>query len=107
MKSIFRKPAVVFLTAFLVLSAIFFLIPVNVFDAEYIYNVNGITAVRQSQVSLSYFIGISESPQPVQYLVSVRLLPMGYFMVFLFLVALPLLIAYRVKLANQNDNDRA
>ncbi len=101
MSTVFRKPVVVFFLTVLILSTIFFLIPVEVFDGEYIYNVNGIKAVREAKLSLSYFIGIG-SPKETMYLVSYRLVPMGYFMVFLFLFALPLLIAYRVHLANQN-----
>ena len=52
-------------------------------------------------MSLSYFIGIGASPEDLKDVVGFRLLPMGYFLVFLMLFALPILIAYRVHVSNQ------
>lgn len=103
MRSFFRKPVVVFFLAAFVLSAIFFLIPINVFDGEYTFNVNGVTFTHKAKMSLSYFVGIGASAEETKDVVSFKLVPMGYFMVFLFLGALPGLIAYRVHIANQQE----
>jgi hypothetical protein len=101
MGSYLRKPVVVFFIAMIGLSAVFFLVPINLFDAEYTFNVNGISTVAEAKMSLSYFIGIGASPEDLKDVVGFRLLPMGYFLVFLMLFALPVLIAYRVHVGNQ------
>ena len=101
MGSYLRKPVVVFFIAMIGLSAVFFLIPINLFDAEYTFNVNGFEFSKDVKMSLSYFIGIGASPEDLKDVVGFRLLPMGYFLVFLMLFALPVLIAYRVHVGNQ------
>lgn len=100
MNSFFSKPIVVYFLATIMLSAVFFLIPINIFDGVYTFKVNGITFAAEAKMSLSYFIGIGAVPSDLQDVVSFKLLPMGYLLVFLFLVALPILIAYRVHIAN-------
>ena len=100
MGSFLSKPIVVYFLATIILSAIFFLIPINIFDGVYTFKVNGITFAAEAKMSLSYFIGIGAGPGELKDVVSYELLPMGYLLVFLFLVALPILIAYRVNLAN-------
>ena len=100
MNSFFSKPIVVYFLATIILSAVFFLIPINIFDGIYTYKVNGITFAAEVKMSLSYFIGIGANPADMKDVVSYELKPMGYFLVFLFLVALPILIAYRVHIAN-------
>jgi hypothetical protein len=101
MGSFLRKPVVVFFLTMIGLSAVFFLIPINIFDGEYTFKVNGIVFSEEAKMSLSYFIGIGTSPEDLKDVVGFRLLPMGYFLVFLMLVAFPILIAYRVHVANQ------
>jgi hypothetical protein len=103
MREIIRKPIVVFFLAMICLSAIFFFIPVNVFDGEYTFRVNGVTFTEKTKMSLSYFIGIGASPEELKDVVSFRLVPMGYFMAFLLIGAFPALIAYRVHIANQQE----
>ena len=101
MGSYLRKPLVVFFIAMIGLSAVFFLVPINLFDAKYTFNVNGFEFSKDVKMSLSYFIGIGTSPEDLKDVVGFRLLPMGYFLVFLMLFALPVLIAYRVHVGNQ------
>lgn len=100
MNSFFSKPIVVYFLATFILSAVFFLIPINIFDGMYTYEVNGVVFTAEVKMSLSYFIGIGVSAEDLKDVVSFKLVPMGYLLVFLFLVALPILIAYRVNLAN-------
>lgn len=101
MQSFFRKPVIVFFIAMIVVSAICFLIPLNLFDGEYTFSMNGITWTEKANMSLSYFIGIGASPKDLESVVSFRLLPMGYLLAGLLLIGFPALIAYRVHLANQ------
>lgn len=104
MVTFFRNPFVVFLIATVIISSIFFLIPINIFDGEYTFNVNGIITKIPAKMSLSYFIGIGASAEETKDVVDFKLLPMGYFLAFLMLVAFPALIAYRVHIANQSSN---
>jgi len=101
MRSTLRKPIVVFFLAVFVLSAIFFLIPINLFDGEMVFE--GIAEPVQAKLSLSYFIGIGASKEETAGVLDFYLLPMGYFLAFLMLIALPVLIAYRVHVANQQQ----
>lgn len=96
-----RKPVIVFFLTMIGLSAVFFLIPINIFDGEYTFKVNGITFSEEAKMSLSYFVGVGVNPEDLKDVVGFRLLPMGYFLVFLMLIAFPILIAYRVHVANQ------
>lgn len=96
-----RKPVIVFFLTMIGLSAVFFLIPINIFDGEYTFKVNGITFSEEAKISLSYFVGVGVNPEDLKDVVGFRLLPMGYFLVFLMLIAFPILIAYRVHVANQ------
>lgn len=105
MVTFIRKPIVVFFIAAILLSSIFFLIPINIFDGEYTFNVNGIITKIPTKMSLSYFIGIGASPEETKDVVEFKLLPMGYFLAFLMLFAFPALIAYRVHIANQASKD--
>lgn len=84
-------------------AAILFLIPINLFDGEITYNMNGAVWTTKAKLSLSYFIGIGASEQQLQDVESFRLTGMGYFFAFLLLVALPTLIGYRVWIANQAE----
>jgi hypothetical protein len=101
MKTILRNPVAVFFIAMAVIAAILFFIPVNLFDGEVIYKDPMGTYTKPLKLSLSYFIGIGVSPADLKDVVGFRLVGMGYLLAFLIIFALPLLIAYRVRVANQ------
>jgi Zn-dependent protease len=106
MREIIRKPIVAYLIALLFLSAIFFLIPINLFDGEIVFRYNGVEFTERAKLSLSYFIGIGASAEETKDVVSFHLIGQGYLMVFLILGALPGLIAYRVHVANQLEQKK-
>lgn len=81
-----------------VFASILFLIPINLFEGEIIFNHNGNNVPVQAKLSLSYFIGIGASPQETKDVVDFYLVPLGYLNVFLLLGALPALISYRIYL---------
>lgn len=101
MKEIIRKPVAVFVLTMILVSTILFTLPINLFDGEVIYNVNGFEYSRPMKMSLSYFIGLGISDEDLLDVKSFHLVGMGYFMVVLMLFAFPALIAYRVWIGNQ------
>lgn len=96
-----KKLSLIFIICFLVSSAIFFLIPINLFDGEIVFNVNGVEFKEKAKLSLSYFIGIGASEEDLKGVKQFYLLPMGYFFAFLMLFCLPALITYRFSLKNK------
>lgn len=101
MKEIIRKPLVVFVLVFIFVSTILFTIPINLFDGEVVFSINGMERTEPMKMSLSYFIGLGISDEDLVDVKSFHLVGMGYFMVFLMLIAFPALIAYRVWIGNQ------
>ncbi|ASS50242.1 MAG: hypothetical protein A3D31_11795 [Candidatus Fluviicola riflensis] len=101
MKEIIRKPMAVFVLTLILVSTILFTIPINLFDGEVVFSVNGVERTEPVKMSLSYFIGLGISDEDLQDVKSFHLVGMGYFMVVLMFVAFPALIAYRVWISNQ------
>jgi len=101
MRSMFRKPIMVFFLAVILVSALFFLVPINLFDGMMVFD--GIAGPVKTKLSLSYFIGIGASPEETAGVRDFYLLPMGYLLAFLLIIAFPALIAYRVHIANQQE----
>jgi len=104
MRQFLRNPVAVFFIAMVVIAAILFLIPINLFDGEVMYKDSLGTYSKPLKLSLSYFIGIGVSPQDLKDVVGFRLVGMGYLLAFLLIVALPLLIGYRVNVANKLES---
>lgn len=96
-----KKYILIFLGFSLGIAAVFFLIPINLFDGEIVFEVNGITFTEKAKLSLSYFIGIGAGAEETQDVKDFYLLPIGYCIAFLVLVALPAVIAYRFYLQDR------
>jgi hypothetical protein len=105
MRSFISKPIVVFFIAMISVAAIFFLIPINLFDGEYTFKVNGVVFTETAKMSLSYFIGVGISPEDLKDVIDFRLNAAGYFLAFLFIFAFPALIAYRIYIANTQEKE--
>lgn len=103
-----KKYLLIFLICSLVVAAIFFLIPINLFDGEIVLeNTNGVALQPiKTKLSLSYFIGIGASAEDLKGVKDFYLLPMGYFFAFLMIFGLPALISYRIYLKNQNKKNK-
>ena len=93
-----KKYLLIFFICMLALTAIFFLVPINLFDGEIVFEVNGVSFTRQSKLSLSFFIGIGTGKNAMQDVKDFYLLPMGYFFAFLMLIVFPALVSYRIYL---------
>lgn len=103
-----KKYLLIFAICSLVVAAILFLIPINLFDGEVVLeNANGIALEPiKAKLSLSYFIGFGMSAEDLKGVKDFYLLPMGYFFAFLIIIGLPGLITYRIYLNNQNKQQK-
>ena len=99
-----KRYCFIFLDCAIGVAAIFFLIPINLFDGEIIFEVNGVEFTEKAKLSLSYFIGIGANEEQTQDVKDFYLLPMGYVIACLMLAVLPAIITYRVYLKNQKKD---
>jgi len=90
----------------LIVCVLLFTIPINLFDGEIVFNVNGVEFTEKAKMSLSYFIGIGISKEELKDVQSFHLVGMGYFLASLMIFALPTLIAYRVWIGNQPKDQK-
>jgi hypothetical protein len=105
MKNFLRKPLHVFLVAMVLVSIILFTVPINLFDGEVVYSVNGVEFTEKLKMSLCDFTGLWMSEADLKDVKEFHLVGMGYLMAFLMIVCLPALIAYRVRIGNQAANN--
>jgi hypothetical protein len=99
------KPISIFFIAMIALAAIFFLLPINFFDGEIVYE-NGLQVITdEAPLSLSYFIGLGYDPAEMENVKSFRLLPTGYLMAVVFIVCIPALIAYRIHISRSKNKE--
>jgi hypothetical protein len=99
------KPILIFFIGVVVMSMLFFLIRINIFDGEVVY-VSGIQKeVIKAPISLSYFLGIGYTDKEIEGIESFRLLPTGYLMTFVLIIGLPALIAYRIHLGKSKKTN--
>jgi hypothetical protein len=96
-----KKYVLIALIISIVVAAILFFIPINLFEGEIVFNTNGINVPVKAKLSLSYFIGIGAGPEETKDVVDFYLKPLGYFNAFLLLMALPSLISYRIYLLQE------
>lgn len=98
MNPAFKKSVIIFTVCSIILLVILFLIPINLFDGEIIYNVNGLEFTREARLSLSYFIGIGANPEQLKDVVEFHLTSKGIFLALIVTLGIPFLIAYRTYL---------
>lgn len=93
-----KKPMTVFLISSLVLAAIFFLLPINLFDGVIEYEEAFRSYKVETRLSLSYFVGIGYDPEDMLTVKDFYLTTQGILTALILIVGLPALIAYRIYL---------
>jgi len=89
-----KKPLLIFLVGVVVMTGLLTLIPLNIFDGEVHYN-NGIQDWTQPiKLHLSYLFGIFKEGE-LKDVVEFHLTKSGYALLFILLIGVPGLIAYR------------
>lgn len=90
-----KKSLIIFGISVVVLTAVFCCVPIDMFDGEVIYKLNGKDIVLKQKLSLSYFFGIGLGETDMSAIKSFRLTGMGWILVFIFIIGIPGLISYR------------
>ena len=80
MKQILQKPINVFFFSMLIVCTLLFTIPINLFDGEVVYSMNGVEFTEKAKISLGKFIGIGLNKEEMQDVKSFHLVGMGYFL---------------------------
>lgn len=104
MKIFKQHPILLFLSCFLALAIPLCLFPINLFSGKIVYNNGTLESVVEAPLSLSYFFGLGYEDADMEFVQDFYLTPSGYFTVFLFLIGIPGLIAYRVYLSKTNKS---
>lgn len=90
-----KKALIIFGISVVVLAAFFCCVPVEMFDGEIIYKVNDKEIVLPHKLSLSYFFGIGLEEAGLKAAEMFRLTTMGWVIMFIFIIGMPGLVAYR------------
>lgn len=93
-----KKSLFIFGISVVVLTALFCLLPIEVFDGEVVTKVNDKEVVMPTKLSLSYFFGIGVDPSSLAAIETFRLTGMGWILVFIFIIGMPGMISYRLYL---------
>jgi hypothetical protein len=103
MNKLFQKPLNVFMISVMISFLLFFLIPLNLFEGEIVFQEGANIWKQKANISLSYFVGIGADKESLTK-IGVKdfyLLPKGYILAIIVLVGLPALIAFRNKIKNR------
>ena len=100
-----NKQLFIFLGCMFGIAALFFFVPIEMFDGEVTYTVHGVEKTIDYKLSLSYFIGIGTESAGLNDVVNFQLKPMGYFLAFLMIIMLPFLIAIRVGMHDKSNSE--
>lgn len=97
-----KKPAVIFILLFVIISCVLLFFRIRLFDGEVVLNYGGVRRVEGVKMALGEALGIGVTKEEMQNVESVSLNITGYVLAFLVTIGLPVLIAYRVKLTQDN-----
>lgn len=86
------------------ISSILFFVPINLFDGEVHFNINGNKFVSETKMSLSYFIGLWLPAEQLKDVESFNLTKGGWALAIIFTIGFPALLAYRAYLKKTKVN---
>lgn len=98
-----KKAFLVFGISVLVVGVALCVIPVELFNGEVTWILNGKEVTYQQNLSLSYFFGIGLDGEQLEYVKSFRLTGQGWMLAFIVIIGIPGLISYRIYLKNSGD----
>ncbi len=96
-----KRTIIVFVVSLVVMSALLFLLPINLFDGEFDVKRGLYEATEHRPMSLSSFLGIGTEGMKEYGVVDFRLTGTGWMLAGIFLIGFPALIAYRVYLGKR------
>jgi hypothetical protein len=102
----FKNPFFVFAICFITIALPLFTLPINFFQGEIVYAQGLMVKKVEAPISLSYFIGLGYSELDMTGVKEFYLTAKGYILALILLFGVPGLIAYRIYLGkNSQDND--
>ena len=101
MKQFLLKPLHIFLIGILFIGTPLFLLPINLFDGEIVYKSGISTMVEPRPLSLHFVSGLEYGKNLPKEIAAYYLTPKGYIFAALFILGIPALIAYRIKIGKQ------
>ncbi len=102
----FKNPFFAFTICFTTIAIPLFTFPINFFQGEIVYAQGLVEKKVQAPMSLSYFIGLGYSKEEMTGVKDFYLTSKGYLLAAILLFGLPGLIAYRIHLGkNSQEND--
>ena len=96
-----KKPLLIFIVFSSVLTLLFFLLPINLFDGVIVYKEGWTEMNQETPLSLSYFIGVGYDKADMVNVEDFYLTTKGIVMAFIYMFGFPGLLAYRIHLKNQ------
>lgn len=100
MKSILKKPIVLFFVLVFVIALPLCIFPINLFNGEIVYK-TGLQELKiEAPLSLSYFFGLGFNEGDLLGVETFYLTTKGWLTAAIFLLGFPFLVAYRVYLHN-------
>lgn len=97
-----KKIWIIFASTSLVLAALFFLFPINLFDGVIIEERGDLLLTHHRPLSLSYFIGMGYDEADMEFIKDFYLTTKGIIMAVIFILGLPGLLAYRMYLKSKS-----
>lgn len=91
-----KKPILIFMATSLMLLAVFFLFPINLFDGEIVRVEEHREYIVPAPLSLSYFVGLGYDAEDMTDVKSFYLTTKGAIMAIIFTLGIPALLAYRI-----------
>ena len=101
MKQFLLKPLHIFLIGILLIGTPLFLLPINLFDGAIVYKSGISTMVEPRPLSLHFVSGLEYGKNLPKEIADYYLTAKGYLFAALFILGLPALIAYRIKIGKQ------
>ena len=101
MKQFLLKPLIIFLMGTLFIGIPLFLLPINLFDGEIVYKSGISTMVEPRPLSLHFVSGLEYGKNLPKEISDYYLTPKGYIFAVLFILGIPGLLAYRIRIGQQ------
>lgn len=98
MSSTKTRALAIFVVSTVILTIVFFTLPINIFDGQIDYRESNREYTVDVPLSLSYFIGLGYEDADMQNVVDFRLTTRGWITAFIFILGFPALLAYRIYL---------
>ena len=103
----FKKPLFIFILGVVLIATPLFLFPINLFNGVIVFESGFQKVVQEAPLSLSYFIGLGYEEKDMVGVSDFYLKQEGYILAFCLIIGFPALLAYRLKIRNNQTNQES